>query len=270
MPTNPEEPDAAKPEKKGKVSYRIFAFLSCCSSSNVDPDDPAIPARRTAKRQSVPNRQPTPEKAEATPGDPNTAGSNEPDYYGEEKPNPTVTSGQSPSHVGEERNAQLQGQGSRFDGASGSDHDPTNIQKGSNEGQNATGAPQDASRGPAIDTEKDEGSAQRFEEHTTPTVPGKSYEDSTADPSKATARPLDEADTKDDIYSHNEEATGLPAELPPPPSVAPPGQEGSQQWLLPPIRSQLQNRKCLVLDLDETLVHSSFKVHSAMPRLYCS
>lgn len=33
-----------------------------------------------------------------------------------------------------------------------------------------------------------------------------------------------------------------------------------QQWLLPPLRPEFENKKCLVLDLDETLVHSSFKV----------
>lgn len=33
-----------------------------------------------------------------------------------------------------------------------------------------------------------------------------------------------------------------------------------QQWLLPPIQPRFQGKKCLVLDLDETLVHSSFKV----------
>lgn len=33
-----------------------------------------------------------------------------------------------------------------------------------------------------------------------------------------------------------------------------------QEWLLPPIQPQFKGRKCLVLDLDETLVHSSFKV----------
>lgn len=33
-----------------------------------------------------------------------------------------------------------------------------------------------------------------------------------------------------------------------------------QEWLLPPIQPHLKGRKCLVLDLDETLVHSSFKV----------
>jgi RNA polymerase II subunit A small phosphatase-like protein len=41
--------------------------------------------------------------------------------------------------------------------------------------------------------------------------------------------------------------------------VASPGKE-RQQWLLPPLRPEFEGRKCLVLDLDETLVHSSFKV----------
>lgn len=39
--------------------------------------------------------------------------------------------------------------------------------------------------------------------------------------------------------------------------------EPTQKWLLPPLRSEFRGRKCLVLDLDETLVHSSFKVCSA-------
>lgn len=40
--------------------------------------------------------------------------------------------------------------------------------------------------------------------------------------------------------------------------VSTPEQGG--KWLLPPLRPELRGRKCLVLDLDETLVHSSFKV----------
>jgi RNA polymerase II subunit A small phosphatase-like protein len=35
-----------------------------------------------------------------------------------------------------------------------------------------------------------------------------------------------------------------------------------QKWLLPPIEPSMKGKKCLVLDLDETLVHSSFKVSS--------
>ncbi|KAG5942995.1 hypothetical protein E4U53_007123 [Claviceps sorghi] len=33
-----------------------------------------------------------------------------------------------------------------------------------------------------------------------------------------------------------------------------------QLWLLPPVAPEHKSRKCLVLDLDETLVHSSFKI----------
>ncbi|EXJ91082.1 hypothetical protein A1O1_04189 [Capronia coronata CBS 617.96] len=33
-----------------------------------------------------------------------------------------------------------------------------------------------------------------------------------------------------------------------------------QTWLLPPLEPRFKGRKCLVLDLDETLVHSSFKI----------
>lgn len=36
----------------------------------------------------------------------------------------------------------------------------------------------------------------------------------------------------------------------------------NNSWLLPPLSSNLRGRKCLVLDLDETLVHSSFKVRA--------
>ena len=42
-------------------------------------------------------------------------------------------------------------------------------------------------------------------------------------------------------------------------NLAPPAEE-KQQWLLPPIEPRFKGKKCLVLDLDETLVHSSFKV----------
>ncbi|POR35792.1 Putative phosphatase PSR2 [Tolypocladium paradoxum] len=34
----------------------------------------------------------------------------------------------------------------------------------------------------------------------------------------------------------------------------------TQKWLLPPVAPEHKGRKCLVLDLDETLVHSSFKI----------
>jgi RNA polymerase II subunit A small phosphatase-like protein len=44
------------------------------------------------------------------------------------------------------------------------------------------------------------------------------------------------------------------------PISLPTSPEGPAVWLLPPLTDQDKERKCLVLDLDETLVHSSFKV----------
>lgn len=46
------------------------------------------------------------------------------------------------------------------------------------------------------------------------------------------------------------------ADVPPVPEPVP----EKQQWLLPPAQPPLKGRKCLILDLDETLVHSSFKI----------
>ncbi|KAG5929498.1 hypothetical protein E4U42_005763 [Claviceps africana] len=65
----------------------------------------------------------------------------------------------------------------------------------------------------------------------------------------------------------------IPPPPPPPPAVPgpavvaplpltesiPPAPE-PQLWLLPPVAPEHKSRKCLVLDLDETLVHSSFKI----------
>lgn len=60
----------------------------------------------------------------------------------------------------------------------------------------------------------------------------------------------------------------IPPPPPPGPAVVAPSQftdagpsaPEPQKWLLPPIAPEHKGRKCLVLDLDETLVHSSFKV----------
>lgn len=53
-----------------------------------------------------------------------------------------------------------------------------------------------------------------------------------------------------------------------PPADAGPSAPEPQKWLLPPIAPEHKGRKCLVLDLDETLVHSSFKVCHSRPLDY--
>lgn len=74
--------------------------------------------------------------------------------------------------------------------------------------------------------------------------------------------------------TENRDETQAHVNLPPPPPRNGPDRAGGigrtpsnaatpnekQQYLLPPLQPRFKGKKCLVLDLDETLVHSSFKV----------
>ena len=85
------------------------------------------------------------------------------------------------------------------------------------------------------------------------------------------APPVDET-TVDEPVQPAELQPQVP--LPPPPPLSkrqeqvgtkevpavPEGGAEKQTWLLPPAQPPLKGRKCLILDLDETLVHSSFKI----------
>lgn len=77
---------------------------------------------------------------------------------------------------------------------------------------------------------------------------------------------------EDGSWSNEPEKDQKSAQMPLPPPPPRNNQERSpaadrtrasserQQWLLPPIQPSFRGKKCLVLDLDETLVHSSFKI----------
>lgn len=96
------------------------------------------------------------------------------------------------------------------------------------------------------------------ETHRTDEKAAASEEPAATEPTSEKAKAVESQET-----SHQEDVVQAPAVLPPPPPPpAPeiPSDAGEQQWLLPPPLPHMQNRKCLVLDLDETLVHSSFKV----------
>ncbi|KAK6859749.1 NLI interacting factor-like phosphatase [Apiospora arundinis] len=56
------------------------------------------------------------------------------------------------------------------------------------------------------------------------------------------------------------QAPSPPAAVPDESAVAVAETTPEQKYLLPPIEPHMKGRKCLVLDLDETLVHSSFKI----------
>ncbi|KAE8149676.1 NIF-domain-containing protein [Aspergillus avenaceus] len=270
--------EPVKAEKKSRVPSRLFAFLSCCSSSNVDPEDTSVPARRTSRRPSVPSTQPTPEKAEVTAGDSSTAESKEPSYYRDEKPNMTVTSDQPPSQVDEERTVGAPDRGSQLDGALSSppqpesSHEPPSQKDNDEKQDSSLPQPETAAVTTGSVSEKTENLPPKPEEHVTFSEPPPRTDEPSTETNPSTANPVVtdvEIGPKDEFKysSHEEEAMNTQADLPPPPPLAPPGQQPQnenldrdQQWLLPPPQPHLRERKCLVLDLDETLVHSSFKV----------
>ncbi|CEL05970.1 Putative Protein phosphatase (Eurofung) [Aspergillus calidoustus] len=258
---NPDVRDSAKPEQLAKPSRKLFAFLSCCSSSSVDPEDGSIPPKKTSRRLSVPQTQPTPEKADVNAADSSTAESKAPSFFRDEKPNLTVVADQPTTQLDEERAAPGSAQqSSQLDGTKTAAVQPTSIQIPSSS-KSYTESSQLDIQSPVVvgtivtDTAKsdkpDETTSadehpigtQKTEEPTTPAQPTAAEEDS--------KQPL-----------RDEEAVRIP---PPPPLGTGKQPETSvsdrqQQWLLPPALPHLRSRKCLVLDLDETLVHSSFKV----------
>lgn len=78
--------------------------------------------------------------------------------------------------------------------------------------------------------------------------------------SKVVDEPVQPADVQPQMtlpppppLSQRQEQVGT---VPPVPDAPP----EKQNWLLPPAQPPLKGRKCLILDLDETLVHSSFKI----------
>lgn len=102
--------------------------------------------------------------------------------------------------------------------------------------------------------------------------PAQEQKDTEGDVKMADSEPVPADKEETTVPPVRKDETVNKAALPPPPPVpqpqpglsedkaAPEPAEQKSQWLLPPIAPRFQGKKCLVLDLDETLVHSSFKV----------
>lgn len=244
-------------EKKSKRSSKFLAFLTCCASSSNETED-TVPAKRTV-RQTVPSSQPTPEKVDVNTGDSSTVEPKEVNHVEDEKQNAAVTpdKSQSPEEVSQPGPPE---QGLQVDGTASSvgKHEPGHVdsQKGGAEIRDSD-ARQDALEATTAPEKADDTASAA-------PVAEDSAEQTDQGPEKTS---LVEDRVEDDTKRvADEEAIKSPASLPPPPPLAPPEtQEPSapgdrSSMLLPPALPHLHGRKCLVLDLDETLVHSSFKV----------
>ena len=276
---------------------RLLSKLACCGVSEdanaIDLDEHAIPARKTSQLQSPPEIQATPTKrADMSAAESTTTESKE---MAEEKiggpPYSALKSAGEPRvqeqpKLNAERTA---ANNSQLPAEHNETGDATQLPV-PKDVSHSTGAElglplqeeQKNDLQPAI--LQGQGAAV-IVEAPTPTMP--SQENATNDRTplqekrdsdiEMTDAPLDEPRSIEPRASTERPETGVAPPLPPPPPLAPRmdnsflGHERNltnatttsaeqQKWLLPTMRPEFHGKKCLVLDLDETLVHSSFKV----------
>jgi carboxy-terminal domain RNA polymerase II polypeptide A small phosphatase len=288
VPAPPEMQDGTKTEKK-KGGF-LFSLLNCCSPSenagSLDNGDPTLPPKPATKMPANRGRQAAPvEKQE-----PNAAESGNAelkDHYDEkvglrpdleQRPVPIE---QIPGNEQIQMPEKTQDYGHTVPGSSTSSKPVVDsnasderaaisspsipIHSGANETAiSLTDRHPDVNvvaATPTIDQEEAQETSDR--------TPQQVQRDS--DVHMPDAPPVE--DEADELINEQPRGAEVPpprTDLPPPPprdsqtalAAAPPlpGPPEKQQWLLPPIQSQFKGKKCLVLDLDETLVHSSFKV----------
>ncbi|CAI7620399.1 unnamed protein product [Penicillium manginii] len=242
----PTTPDMNGPSKSPPKKISKLRSLLCCSSPDAEGDDSALPPKKTTKLPPTSNRLPTPDKAEAQTGDSSTVESRDPTYAVDEKTQPIVNADQSQSKDEEQDShapADTQGEGTSTAVAQS---EPTPV--GTKEQESTTAAPN------GVITEVKTNGVHPHDE------PAAGDEVLPANESIDKKAPVGEGEDS----THEEDVQPTTVLPPPPPLPVPEApiapDAGEQQWLLPPPVPHLQNRKCLVLDLDETLVHSSFKV----------
>ena len=286
----------SRPErkKKGAVS-KLLAKLNCCGApedaTGIDLDEHVPPARKTSNLQSGTGRQTTPiKKPDASAAESSTTESKEmaeiggPPYStlksaGEPRTYEQLNSNTPKIAINNNRSA---------DGAVELKNDTPipaviNTQKSApaqselpfSEGpREVLQQPQPAPQGASVIVEPPTPTRLSQESAVEDATPLQEKRDNDVDMPDAPPDELAAIENKKGTERNNTEAT---PQLPPPPPLAPrtnrsaPGHERNltntsnapneqQKWLLPPIRDEFKGKKCLVLDLDETLVHSSFKV----------
>lgn len=288
IPSLPQN-EASRPEKKTRSGF--LAFLNCCSPQEdfdaSKSDDPDVAAKKikiqpTAQRAPRPqehtevteNEKPLEEKAATeAKSSKGAAASEENGELSEKKPLEDVRPKISREEVAHERVAPV---------SSGTMSNSILRDAGTSEHGLASSSQQDQLKTTTL-VLPDQITAPNVNVISpTPVEPehptnfqrqdGNGKRSSDIEMPDATAGSAIEEESLDEPPQPAEQLPHVP--LPPPPPLAkrqehvgtkevPPMPEASPEktsWLLPPVQPHLQGRKCLVLDLDETLVHSSFKI----------
>jgi carboxy-terminal domain RNA polymerase II polypeptide A small phosphatase len=294
IPTIPQADGAAdRVEKKSKSGF--LSFLNCCSSSDstnaTDMDDPALPPKKAAKVQPVVRRASrTGEKT----GVPDIGAKGEEHDEALDEKNAVERDG-GESSMGSEKppindsRPQISQRDSSHENAVPTPVAAVRAQPSpSTQPEPISTQPDTVSPTPVV--------TENYSNYDLVTKPQVSVQAPTPVESVGVLQSQDWA-SGEDKRNADVEMTDAPLEepeeeeqevaepvtpepqvpkvdLPPPPPLlkresqsttketppVPASSSEKQTWLLPPVQPRLHGRKCLVLDLDETLVHSSFKI----------
>ncbi|KAK1510952.1 NLI interacting factor-like phosphatase [Colletotrichum costaricense] len=235
QPNSPVNP----PQKKKKGG--LFALLGCCgvpdNANAIENGDDAV-----HKLDKLPARPTTAKSRQPTPQDQQPA-SNKPQIQ-EKQPQP------------EQPMTATENKGKRVSGATTADDSTVGGEAGESK-QNVVSNAGASSAAPAITVESTTGEK-------TKEAPVLEADKKDAEGDEAMPDATPEPEEKHQIPPPVEDAPTSQQLPPPPPNppVSAPIDEAipEQKFLLPPIAPEFKGKKCLVLDLDETLVHSSFKI----------
>lgn len=266
MPSQPVSP--ATPPHKKKKSGGFLSLLGCCGSPRETTADGS--EENVHKLDRLPNQRPATSKSKAhTPTEQQIANSAKAQLDEKEAVPQKEGSPKGKRLSNNSTHAQQATSGERPDRESKQSTAPAPSVHVQPPNSGASSEPQADQHVVAEKSEDDEGDVKMGE------VGG----------SRDQSEPVEqqEKQQEDDLgqqqeANHDETSQQEGSQVPPPPgpsgnAPAPPAPdttliaapETPQKSLLPPILPEHMGRKCLVLDLDETLVHSSFKVCAPRP-----
>lgn len=264
------------PMQKSKKSRGFLSFLNCCgvpdNANGVEAEEKSHPAKQVAT-------VPTQGKA-TTVNKPTSSTSNSNSAQPSKEREETVTMVEDQTSSQSAASAPVDGPVSEKSSAAPDRH----IHADKNQDQPLPAIPTDAEKDTSELEVQEASNPSLFVQAPTPVIPQKDVTSIAAAssteneniPQEQGNDPLPTSAQESDLTSAamaDRSSTALP---PPPPmsgsesagdnsssphDLSPQiSQEDKHQWLLPPIEPRFKGKKCLVLDLDETLVHSSFKI----------